>query len=330
MGLGAVGYGIGKVTDARDESANVERLKQEQGILPDSLKLGNRTFDLKKFQSIATPIIAGARLMQGNGKDALTSALDATSGAFNMFTDMSMVQGVPKLADLLTSSDAPNAPDKGKIILDLIMTLPKQYIPQIVKKMTYALDPFERNLKDDNSIKYSTNQVTSKIPFASKNFPPKVDVNGNPVETYDGNNNIINTMFNPYVSKKLKNDSIGNEALRLNKNVNDSELKNGVIPKAVSKNLGDVKLSIRQQNDYQKILGDETKTRIDKLLKDSNYADMKDEEKAILFSSAIDEAIKTAKATMEEKLNIDTEEIKRVQKEKSNNKKNLLRNFGIK
>jgi len=329
LGLGTLAYKKGLITDSRDENYNTEKLKQQEGILPDALKVGGKTFDLKKLQPFTTPIIAGARLMQGKGGDTLSSIAGGIEGALTQYSDMSMLQSLAKASQLLASSDSINPPDKTKILLDIAMTLPKQYTPSILKKLTYALDPFERDLGSDNAGKYALNSVIGKLPGISKSFPAKTDVYGNPIQSYDGNNSLANTMFNPYLSKSLKNNPISNEALRLNKANIDGDMKNQVIPKEVSKDLGNVKLTTEQQNQYQKLMGDKVQAKINNMLANQKYKDMDDNNKAIAFSHALDLAREEAKTEMLKSLGVNPTEDKKKQLLESTNKSKVYGQLGL-
>jgi hypothetical protein len=303
MGAGYLGAKSGLFTGGRDENYNTERLKQEEGTLPDALNVGGRTYDLKKFQPSTTPLIAGSRISQGKASDNFTALVDAVGGVANLYSDSGLLQNVAKLSELVGSSEFDRT-NKGKVLMDVLMSIPKQLTPSVIKKLSYAFDPFGRNTENENIAKKTIGDVVSKIPFASKSYPTKVDLLGNPIKTYDGNNSLVNTLVNPYISSSIKNNPLRKEALRLNASITDSELKNKVIPTEVSKDLGDIKLTIEQQNKWQKLMGDKAQTKINSILSNSEYKKMNDNDKAIAFSKMLDDARSEAKKEMEKSLGI--------------------------
>jgi hypothetical protein len=322
LGLGALGYSKGMITGAKDENSAVERLKQEEGILPDAIKIGNKTIDLKGLQPVTTPLIAGSRISKGDVSGGVSSAMSGITGALEQYTDMPMLQGIETLSTLISSNSKPY--EKKRAFANLVTTLPKQYVPSIAKKLAYAIDPFERDLGDG-----LVDNVIGKLPVVSKNYPEKFDLYGNAKLSYDGNNSIPNTLFNPFVNKNIKNNPVSQEALRLNKSNIEGDMKNKVIPKEVSKDLGDIELTQEQQNQYQKLMGDNVQARINVLLKNPAYMASDDKAKAIGFSKALDEARNDAKDAMLKELNVDTKALKLAKMKETTNDKKIYNQMGV-
>jgi hypothetical protein len=323
VGAGYAGSKAGIITGTREDNRRAANLQKQKGFQPNSLRVGDTYIDLKKFAPLSTPIIAGASLDGGNAKDSAKSYVDGVGGAINSYTEMSMLQGVAKAAELFNPT---SNSDKTKIMVDLIMTLPKQYVPSLLKKVTYINDDYERNTKSDNLGKYALNQIASSLPGLSKTFPAKVDYKGNPIKTYGGNNSFGNVMFNPYKVTKDNKDPILNESLRLYGTTGETET---LLPDTTYiKDLGGVNLSEEQKNTYQKFIGNNVVKDIRSLLGSREYNALKDDtQKATVFSSVLSSAKEKGKNEMLKYLKVDTEKMKLEANEKANEKKALLASF---
>lgn len=325
-GLLGAGYGLNKmgaITGERDSNKSVEDLKKDSGILPDALKVFGKTIDLKGLQPITTPIVAGSRLAKGDLGGGVNSALNGVTGALEQYTDLAMLQGIDAISTLVSSNSQPW--EKEKALANIVTALPKQYTPSILKKLAYSLDPYERDLG-----KGMIDNIVGKLPLVSKNYPQKVDVYGNPKLSYDGKNNIANTLLNPFVTKTLKDNPLSKEALKLNKSDIDGSLKTGVIPKQLSTSLGSgVTLTPEQRNQYQKKFGDILNSKFGDLINSGFNADT-DENRARLISKIIDDARDEAKTSMQDSLQIDTKQLKKDNSSKAKEAQNLYKRYGLK
>jgi hypothetical protein len=303
-GLMGLGFGLGKagmITGDRPDNYRASSLGKQAGKQYNALNIGGKNIDLKKFYPFTAPIVSGASLAMGDSKGTGMSYLESSAGAINNLTEISLLSTVSKAAEMFNPT---SHKDKSKIMVDLAMQLPSQLTPSLIKKITHWSDDYERNLTGDSLIEHAWNNYVGRLPIASEKFPARVDWKGDPVPRYGGRNTLLNVMANPYKVTDVKSDPILDESLRL---YNISGESSTLLPRAsdthtlgknAKKNFEGYKLTVKDQNKYQKLLGSQIKDALTGYITQSKYKNKDDEGKAKDFKKKLSDAREKARKEM--------------------------------
>jgi hypothetical protein len=163
----------------------------------------------------------------------------------------------------------------------------QQLYPSIAGQVTRTIDPIKR---DESTVK---NVLLSKVPFASKLVPAKVDVYGREQKQSNYSDNMalrgLGQFILPTNYKSDSNDPTSKELLRLNKATGETKFLPQFAPDKIKyqeKKKGESKtliLAPEVKEAYAKELGTESKKELDKLILKPNYKNASDRNKVKLL-----------------------------------------------
>lgn len=260
-GIIMIGYVLaakGLVTGKDDENAKVRNFKRAAGYNPYAFKIGNGFYTFDWAQPFGGMLAAGAdAYLGGLGKDDFLSKVTGTAeGLTNTFFNMSFLQGLTRLL----SGYSPAAS-----IGNTLLSAPQQAAPTAGKQIAQLIDPVVRETKGNNPFETAKNRVVSRIPFASKTLPAKVDVFGEDIKYYQGRNNFFNVMLNPGFYTELKNDPATKLLLDVYNETGETDVLPKLAPEYINKDGKTIYLTVKQQIEFQKIYGKRLKTELSKL-----------------------------------------------------------------
>ena len=260
-GIIMIGYVLaakGLVTGKDDENEKVRNFKRAAGYSPYAFKIGNGFYTFDWAQPFGGMLAAGAdAYLGGLGKDDFLSKVTGTAeGLTNTFFNLSFLQGLTRLL----SGYSPAAS-----IGNTLLSAPQQAAPTAGKQIAQLIDPVVRETKGNNPFETAKNRVVSRIPFASKTLPAKVDVFGEDIEYYQGRNNFFNVMLNPGFYTELKNDPATKLLLDVYNETGETDVLPKLAPEYINKNGKKIYLTAKQKIEFQKIYGKRLKTELSKL-----------------------------------------------------------------
>lgn len=204
----------------------------------------------------------------------------AVASGTQSIMDLSMMQGVAQLMDTGYASNFRFTPEGEtqrpfylENFLNVAVSYPSSFVPNELKMLREAIDNTQRNVYDQNYLRYAYWLVLNKLPGASKLLAPKYDVLGNELKVYQtsGWKRYLDLAVNPALTNKLILDENAMLVMDvyLNKTVDDSvrlptakrylvksEMVNG--QKIETK----VPLTAKEQAELQRVIG----TRIDEAI----------------------------------------------------------------
>jgi hypothetical protein len=174
------------------------------------------------------------------------------------------------------------SPSKG--IVETIKNAPTMAIPTALGQVAQMSDKYKREV-DYSGLKGLRQQVVRKTPIASKTLYPQVDVFGNEVKSYQGRKGIgkaTEVFLSPGYYNKNKDNDVTRELMRLNKETKS----NGILPKVAKDfdtNGKRLHLTDKEKYEMQKSMGQETYSKIEKLINSTHYQKLseKGKEKAL-------------------------------------------------
>lgn len=274
-GLIGGGYGLAKAgmmtpSQFDDNYTTNKRIKenfQPLGIRPD--QIGDVWYS--PFQPMSIPLSVGNAI--ANGEDPLQAGI-------NTVVELPFLQGVARgLKDLQEG----NYSDAG---LNVISSIPSQFTPSLGGQIAQLIDPYQRELYSPNKMQYGINQAISKIPFASKTLPEKIDVTGQQIERYSsqGGRRLFDILLNPTFVNEKKEDFVLDELKGLYDNTKETKHLLPIVNKKISYvdangNNQQIQLTGEQVSEYQKALGQMNYKAVNELIQKPYYQSLTKEEK---------------------------------------------------
>lgn len=251
FGAGIVGGLYGIVTGGEDKRDKIRDLEKSQGMQGNSVKIGKSYHSIDWIESIGTPLLLGADVAQKDKRGYSDYDLIVNAGeniiSNDLFTGIKRLMG--QYSDGLVDG-----------MIKSVIELPSMFIPTTVKQIAQIVDGTSRDTKGENILETTLNKILNKIPYASKTLPPRVDIWGNDVKLYDGENNPLNVMLNPsYVSKEKEN-----KAAMLTMAVFNERGNTDILPKYapttrtvtdIVKNKHQLVLTAEERIEWQRIIG---------------------------------------------------------------------------
>lgn len=288
VALAKAGITSGESDDDKDTR---NFLQNALGISSYSIKIGDKTFTYDWAQPLAAPLSITANVVNSNSNketallEAILGSLD-TAGA--ILLEQSFLQSIN---DVLTDND-------GFVsgLITEILELPARAIPTFSKQIADMVDGTKRQTFEyDKPIKSAYNYAKSKIPGLSKTLAPSVDTMGREIQKYGGKNNIFNVFLNPANVNTENISESAKEIYRLYEETGDTTIMPRVAPYYVKKG-EKITLNSTQRAEYQKISGKIIEDSIQALLKNSQYKNMSDVEKADIVKDIVDYSYNVAQS----------------------------------
>lgn len=281
------GYALAKAGitsgESDDDKDVANFMKNTLGISNYSIKIGDKTFTYDWAQPLAAPLSITANLVNKSKNDAtgiekIVSSLD-TAG--NILLEQSFLDS---LNTVLSNND-------GVVtgIEEAILELPSRAVPTFMKQVSDMIDGTQRtSFEKDKPLESAVNKIKVKLPGISKNLAPSVDTLGREIQKYGGENNIFNVFLNP-ANVNTKNIS---ESAKEIYNVYKATGDKNVMPRVSDYKYKDANgnehiMTSRQRASYQKESGKLIEDNVSILIKNSEYNNLSDVEKAEIIINIV-------------------------------------------
>ena len=247
-GIATVGYLLAKnglATGGYDKKKDKEAIENLAGESNYSIRIGDtyHTFDWAEPASIPLAVGVDFYIAGKTESDMKQAFKKGFISAGNTLFNQSMLQGLNRLM-------GGYSPTQG--IIDTVIEAPTQYLPTLGGQIARTIDPLQRR---SDTVK---DRAFNKLPLLRQLNEPKLDVFGNELLANQGRNTGLKTLENfflpNYISKKSE-DRLVNELLRLSKESGDLGFLPNVAPKSFTADKIDYKLTVKQQNEFQKVMG---------------------------------------------------------------------------
>ena len=295
-GLTMMGFYMAKNGLARgqyEDNSKVEALKQASGELPNSIITPQGSYTIDWAQPAAIPFFMGvdmAESLKNNGNDDyVQAAWDALMAGGDTLINQSMLKGVMDLFGGYGSAT------------EKVMQLPVNYLqqafPTALGQVARINDPLKRQIDYSSGASRTLTGLQAKTPGLSKDLPVKRDILGHPQKYGEGILNVIQQFISPgYIAKK-SDDPIVNELSRLYDSEGSEFLPRATVYK-FTKDKTDYKLTNDEVSEFQRVMGEYTKDKLEALIYSSEYNSLTDAEKAKKIKAINDDGYELAKKSV--------------------------------
>ena len=289
--IGLVLAAKGVTTGSDDEKdKDVRNFKRNvQGIMQNSIKVGDRTFSYDWAQPIGGILTTAADIKNNtystdNMINTLTQAM--TAGGNTLF-EQSMLKG---LSDFFGEYDG-----FMSSVARALAEAPTQFIPTALKQVAEVVDPVARSTKGDGILDTAKNKAMARIPGATKKLEPVVDVLGRDVMRYGGKNNLFNIFLNPANVNISNPTPATTEVWRLYEQTGNTDVFPKVAPSSFTDDGVKYQMTPKEQTQFQRTMGQEADKQITALLNSPKYKNADDEKKAEMMEDAVEKSFDKAK-----------------------------------
>jgi hypothetical protein len=212
-------------------------------------------------QPVSLAIALGTGVNQSVKEEKEINPLKASQRAFDSATqtiiDMSVLSG---LNDFLASYQGRTTSDR---ITSAIKGLGSSFVPTFSNQVRQMNDNAARTTYSPSFFQEATNKATNRIPGMNQSLPFAYDTLGKQRETYQGgSNNAFNVLLNPsFVSKYRPSEEAQFVLDYINKTGDKS-----AAPRMSEKKIEGVQLTGPQYAEFQRIQGEETRKRLERLV----------------------------------------------------------------
>ena len=293
--LYALGIALAKAkitTGDSDEDKDLKNfMRYNLGIQPYSIKIGNKSFTYDWAQPVAAPFAITADIEKGvNDEMTPAQAIQQflTTG-FNILTEQSFLSGIN---EVLNDND-------GLLhgIEQQVINMPATAVPTLLKQFTDMIDATKRQTYSkegmtENSKKYAQ----SKLPTESKKLAPQVDVLGNEIQKYGGDNNAFNVFLNPSNTEKGKSNDVSKEIYALYEATGDKTIIPKKVDYTITKDGKKKILTTQEMEKWQKASGKYVTENVRKAMNTPKYQRMSDVDKAAVINKIVNYSYMKAKS----------------------------------
>ena len=279
-------------TGNSDEDKDLKNfMRYNLGIQPYSIKIGDKSFTYDWAQPIAAPFAITADVQKGMQENMTPSQAVQhflTTG-FNILSEQSFLSGIN---EVLNDNDGILSGMEQQII-----NIPATAMPTLLKQITDMFDGTKRQTySKEGQIENMKKVAKSKDPVGSKQLAPQVDVLGNEIEKYGGDNNAFNVFFNPANTEKGKKTPVAEEIYSLYEATQDKS----IIPRKVdysTKINGENKvLTTQEMEKWQKASGKLVTQEVKRAMNSDDYKEMNNDEKAKVINKIVNYSYQKAKS----------------------------------
>ena len=283
--LYVIGYALAKAkitTGESDDDKDVASfMKNTLGTNSYSIKIGNKSFTYDWAQPLAAPLsitanIVNKKYKSKDLKEFTETVIDSLDTGGSILLEQSFLQSIN---DVLKNND-------GVVsgLVNEVLELPARAIPTFSKQIADMTDSTQRQTYvKGEPVETALNSAKAKIPFVSKTLTPSVDTMGRNIKKYGGKNNAFNVLFNP---ANVNNENISSAAKEIYKVYNATDDKT-IFPRVAPYSIDKLPLSTKQRADYQKIGGELIEKSINELIKNDDYKDLSNKDKAVVISKIV-------------------------------------------
>jgi len=286
IGFWLASMGWAKV--AKNRSPKVEALYQELGDQRYAINtpLGSYTFDWA--QPFSIPFAMGVAAQEAlrdrkDGDTIIQAVIDGLAAGGDTIFNMTMLQNV---REILGSYGSPT---------EKIMGIPIDYLEQAIFSVfgqtARTIDPIRRSTYDPNPIQQWLNSIQARLPGLSQNLQPALNIWGE--EQMQGG--AFQQFINPGYYRARSNDPVTNELVRLYEAEQDTDILPKVAPKSFTDKGKEYRLSAEQVTEFQRIMGQENRQDIARLISSAEYQRLTDEQRIKRIKKIVDSNYETTK-----------------------------------
>lgn len=238
----------GNITGRLSNKKPEREALMRQGIMPYSIKVGDKYYSYKGFEPVASWLGLMANIMeQVKEKNEEPTSQQVTQVALETVKFMREQPFLTGIRDLFNAMDDPER--YGQQFVQNVIT--SSTIPTGIAWATRLQDPTYRETET------IPQAIMSRIPGLSKQLQPKLDIWGRPISK---EGTLLEKALNPVGGVTYKPDLVEEELLLL-----------GKFPDKIAKKYRGIPLSIDERNIITKIEGGVTKMILDKLVQSPEY-----------------------------------------------------------
>ena len=286
----------GLTTGAEDEDKETAEFMKAVGFKPYSFKIGGKYITYNWAQPYTTPMAIMSEYERLRNKDDLEmNIFDEFKQLRKVAADSILQQTALDTIKTFISGDGYGDDDFEDRLWDTVVSLPASFIPGVVKQTADFIDPNQKQVYDENPLKYGINQILNGTPLLKSMLEDKPNVLGDVPQKYTGisDNPIIrlaDAYLNPTnVGSDTSNQYLTKELLDVYNNTGvDSILPTRVktvISYTVDGKKMDVKLTTSQRNEIIGKTGKNLSNAISELLLNDSYVGLDYAEKAELLKT---------------------------------------------
>ena len=269
--------------DSDDDKDTANFLKNTLGINSYSIKIGGKSFTYDWAQPLAAPLSITANVVNSKNSDSkalLEGIVGSLDSAGSILLEQSFLQSIN---DVLNDND-------GVVsgIINEILELPARAVPTFSKQIADLVDGTQRtSFEYGKPIQSAINSIKAKIPFVSKTLNPSVDTMGREIQKYGGKNNIFNVFLNPANVSTENISESAEEIYRLYKETGETNIMPRVAPYYINQKGEKITMTGEERTKYQKISGMIIEDSVNKLLKNNDYQQLNNTEKADIINKIV-------------------------------------------
>ena len=286
----------GLTTGAEDEDKETAEFMKAVGFKPYSFKIGGKYITYNWAQPYTTPMAIMSEYERLRNKDDLEmNIFDEFKQLRKVAADSILQQTALDTIKTFISGDGYGDDDFEDRLWDTVVSLPASFIPGVVKQTADFIDPNQKQVYDENPLKYGINQILNGTPLLKSMLEDKPNVLGDVPQKYTGlsDNPIVrlaDAYLNPTnVGSDTSNQYLTKELLDVYNNTGvDSILPTRVktvISYTVDGKKMDVKLTTSQRNEIIGKTGKNLSNAISELLLNDSYVGLDYAEKAELLKT---------------------------------------------
>ena len=286
----------GLTTGAEDEDKETAEFMKAVGFKPYSFKVGGKYITYDWAQPYTTPMAIMSEYERLRNKDDLEmNIFDEFKQLRKVAADSVLSMTALDTIKTFISGDGYGDDDFEDRLWDTVASLPASFIPGIVKQTADFIDPNQKQVHDENPLKYGINQILNGTPLLKSMLEDKPNVLGDVPQKYTGiSDNPIVRLFDAYVNPT----NVGSDTSKqyLTKELLDVYNHTGVdsiLPTRVKTVISytvdgkkmDVKLTTSQRNEIIGKTGKNLSNAISELLLNDSYVGLDYDEKAELLKT---------------------------------------------
>ena len=286
----------GLTTGDEDEDKETAEFMKSVGFKPYSFKIGGKYITYDWAQPYTTPMAIMSEYERLRNKDDLEmNIFDEFKQLRKVAADSILQQTALDTIKTFISGDGYGDDDFEDRLWDTIASLPASFIPGIVKQTADFIDPNQKQVHDENPLKYGINQILNGTPLLKSMLEDKTNVLGDVPQKYTGiSDNPIVRLFDVYVNPT----NVGSDTSKqyLTKELLDVYNNTGVdniLPTRVKSIISytvdgkkmDVKLTTSQRNEIIGNTGKNLSNAISELLLNDSYVGLDYDDKAELLAT---------------------------------------------
>lgn len=286
----------GLTTGAEDEDKETAEFMKAVGFKPYSFKVGGKYITYDWAQPYTTPMAIMSEYERLRNKDDLEmNTFDEFKQLRKVAADSILQQTALDTIKTFISGDGYGDDDFEDRLWDTVFSLPASFIPGIVKQTADFIDPNQKQVYDENPLKYGINQILNGTPLLKSMLEDKMNVLGDVPKKYTGiSDNPIIRLADVYINPT----NVGSDTSKqyLTKELLDVYNHTGVdsiLPTRVKTVISytvdgkkmDVKLTTSQRNEIIGATGKNLSNAISELLLNDSYVGLDYDDKAELLKT---------------------------------------------